>query len=182
MLYVATDATLHGPTVGGFVISVSLFGMCGLVDLSTITVHSLWVNLCKSATMMVWLTHRKAEPMTPEEASRVVELSASIWTNVKDTTSTREAWFLALAHTNLYDALDAVGELARTRKTVHVSDVVKRADTVRDRLLRSLPPVPLPPPDLADDPQTYNLWIKTARERQLHEARMRNHNMIAVPA
>lgn len=117
--------------------------------------------------------------MNPAEASRVVELSASIWTNVKDTTSTCEAWFLALARTDLYDALDAVGELARTRKSVHVSDVVKRAATVRDRLLRSLPPVPLPPPELADDPQTYNQWIRTARERQLAEARLQLH---AVPA
>lgn len=141
--------------------------------------HSLWGYLWKSVTMLVWIASRKVETMTPAEAARVVELAASIWTNVKDTTATREAWFLALAHTNLYDALDAVGELARTRKTVHVSDVVKKADAIRDRLLRSLPPVPLPPADLADDPQTYNLWMRTARERQLHEARLERH---AIPA
>lgn len=117
--------------------------------------------------------------MNPAEAARIVETASAIWSNVKNTTATCEAWFLALARTDLYDALDAVGELARTRKTVHVSDVVKRADDIRDRLLRSLPPVPFPPPELADDPQTYNQWIRTARERQLHEARLQMH---AVPA
>ena len=110
--------------------------------------------------------------MNPDDAARIVELASTVWPNVKDTQHTREAWFLALSRTNLYDALEAVGSLARDRKTVHVSDVVKRAASIRESLLRSLPPVPDPPVELADDPQAEILWIRTARERQLHQARM----------
>lgn len=117
--------------------------------------------------------------MNPTEAARVVEMAANIWPNVRDTTTTREAWFLALSQTNLYDALDAVGSLARDRKSVHVSDVVKRAASIRESLLRSLPPVPDPPVELADDPAAEVLWMRTARERQLHTARMARQ---AVPA
>lgn len=120
--------------------------------------------------------------MNPAEASRLVELASSIWTNVRDNTVTREAWFLALTTTNYYDALDAVGSLARERKSIHVSDVVKRAERIRLSLVRSLPPVPNPPVELADDPQAETHWLRVARERQLSEARMRRHNMIAVPA
>lgn len=115
---------------------------------------------------------RRAHKMSPTDANRILELAASIWPNVRDNTHTREAWFLALSKTNLYDALDAVGSLARDRKTVHVSDVVKRAAAIRESLIRSLPPTPDPPVELADDPQAEILWIRTARERQLHEARM----------
>jgi hypothetical protein len=122
---------------------------------------------------------RGAHKMSPKDASRIVELAATIWPNVKDDQRTREAWFLALAKTNLYDALDAVGSLARDRKTVHVSDVVKRAASIRESLLRSLPPVPDPPVELADDPAAEILWMRTARERQLHTARMARQ---AVPA
>lgn len=117
--------------------------------------------------------------MNPDDASRIVELAASTWPNVRDTEHTREVWFLALSKTNLYDALDAIGSLARDRKTVHVSDVVKRAASIRESLLRSLPPVPDPPVELADDPQAEVLWMRTARERQLHQARMARQ---AVPA
>lgn len=141
--------------------------------------HRLWGNLLIWHTMIVWLTARKAETMTPAEASRIVDLASSVWTNVRDDTRTREAWFLALAHTNLYDALDAVGSLARERKTVHVSDVVKRAERIRLSLVRSLPPVPNPPVELADDPQAETLWLRTARERQLYTARMERQS---VPA
>lgn len=144
--------------------------------------NSVWVNLWICHRLFVWLTHERVEPMNPAEASRVVETAAAVWTNVRDTTAVREAWFLALAHTNFYDALDAIGSLARTQKSAHVSDVVKRAAKIRENLLRSLPPVPDPPVELADDPAAENLWLRTARERQLHEARLRNHNMIAVPA
>lgn len=115
--------------------------------------------------------------MTPAEASRVVELSATVWSNVRDNPSTREAWFLALAHTNLYDALDAVGSLARERKTVHVSDVVKRAERIRLSLVRSLPPVPNPPVELADDPAAEIHWLRVARERQLSVARMERQSV-----
>lgn len=124
--------------------------------------------------MEAWLT-RKAQTMTPAEASRVLELSASIWTNVKDNPQTREAWFLALAHTNLYDALDAVGSLARSVKSVHVSDVVKRAARIRDELIRTLPPIPNPPVELADDPAAETHWMRVARERQLSQARLERH-------
>lgn len=117
--------------------------------------------------------------MTPAEASRIVDLASSVWTNVRDDTRTREAWFLALAHTNLYDALDAVGSLARERKTVHVSDVVKRAERIRLSLVRSLPPVPNPPVELADDPQAETLWLRTARERQLYQARLDRYGVSA---
>lgn len=122
---------------------------------------------------------RRAHKMSPNEAARIVELAATIWPNVKDDQLTREGWFLALSQTNLYDALDAVGSLARTRKSVHVSDVVKTAARIRDQLLRSLPPVPDPPVELADDPASEILWMQTARERQLHTARMARQ---AVPA
>jgi hypothetical protein len=53
--------------------------------------------------------------------------------------------------------------------------VVKRAAQVRDRLLRSLPPIPTPPVELADDPAAETLWMKTARERQLYAARLERH-------
>lgn len=117
--------------------------------------------------------------MNPAEAGRIVELASSVWSNVKNDTRTSEAWFLALAHTNFYDAMDAIGSLGRERKTVHVSDVVKRAERIRLSLIRSLPPVPDPPVELADDPQAENLWLRTARERQLHSARMARQS---VPA
>lgn len=118
---------------------------------------------------------RREHKMSPTEAARVVELAATIWPNIRDNTHTREAWFLALARTNLYDALDAVGILAGTNKRVHVSDVVKRAAQIRNSLLRSLPPIPNPPVELADDPQAEILWMQTARERQLHQARLERH-------
>lgn len=143
--------------------------------------NSVWVNLWICHRMIVWLTHERAETMTPQEASDLVELSASIWGNIRNTSRTCEAWFLALAHTNFYDAKDAIGSLARERKTVHVSDVVKRAERIRDALVRSLPPVPDPPVELADDPQAENVWLRTARERQLHDARMHRHNLTQVP-
>lgn len=117
--------------------------------------------------------------MKPIEAAQIVELAAQLWTNVRDTQPTRDAWFLALSRTNFYDALDALGSLAGEKKTVHVSDVVKRADRIRNEILRSLPPVPSPPNELADDPAAFIQWGKTARERQLHAARMERH---AVPA
>lgn len=117
--------------------------------------------------------------MSPLEAHRVVELAATVWPNVKDDRVTKEGWFLALSRTNLYDALDAIGSLARTNKRVHVSDVVKRAAQIRNELLRSLPPVPDPPVELADDPQAEMLWMRTARERQLYQARLERQ---AVPA
>lgn len=117
--------------------------------------------------------------MNPAEAGTVVELAASVWSGVKDTPQTREAWFLALAHTNFYDAKDAVGALARERKTIHVSDVVKRAERIRLDLSRSLPPIPVPPVELADDPEAEILWMRVARERQLAAARLERH---AVPA
>lgn len=113
--------------------------------------------------------------MNPQDSARIVELASTIWTNVHDSQNTRDAWFLALAKTNLYDALDAVGELAGTRKTIHVSDVVKRAAYVRDRLTRSLPPLPTPPVELADDFEAEQVWLRTARERQLHAARQERH-------
>lgn len=134
--------------------------------------NSLWVSLWKRLYTMYECLTRKVTPMTPADAARILELAASIWPNVRDNTHTREAWYLALSKTNLYDALDAVGSLARDRKTVHVSDVVKRAAAIRESLLRSLPPIPDPPVELADDPQAEILWIRTARERQLHDARM----------
>jgi hypothetical protein len=117
--------------------------------------------------------------MSPTQAAHIVSLAATIWPNVKDTDLTRDAWFLALAHTNFYDALDAIGSLARERKSVHVSDVVRAADRVRRDLLRSLPPVPDPPVELADDIQAENHWLRVARERQLSELRLSRH---AVPA
>lgn len=131
------------------------------------------------AKLLLWLTTRRAETMTPQEASDLVELSTSIWGNIKNTPRTCEAWFLALAHTNFYDAKNAIGSLARERKTVHVSDVVKRAATVREALLRSLPPIPDPPVELADDLAAEVQWLRTARERQLHAARLERN---AVPA
>lgn len=142
-----------------------LTACCGYVD-----------NFPFLLRLLVTLVHkmRKTEgpTMNPADANRILELAASIWPNVRDTLHSREAWYLALAKTNLYDALDAVGSLARDRKTVHVSDVVKRAAAIRESLLRSLPPIPDPPVELADDPQAEILWIRTARERQLHDARM----------
>jgi hypothetical protein len=122
----------------------------------------------------VWLT-RKAETMTPQEASQLVELASTIWANVKNTPGTCEAWSLALAQTNFYDAKDAIGSLARERKTIHVSDIVKRAASMREALLRSLPPIPDPPVELADNLQAEVQWIRTARERQLHQARLERH-------
>lgn len=122
---------------------------------------------------------RRAHKMSPLDAHRVVELASTIWPNVKTDKVTKDGWFLALSQTNLYDALDAVGSLARSNKSVHVSDVVKRAAQIRDQLIRSLPPIPDPPVELADDPQAEMLWMRTARERQLHAARLERH---AVPA
>jgi hypothetical protein len=151
-----------------------------LVPLVRATLN-LWISIQRvsrldfSHTLIHKMRKTKGHIMNPTDASRIVELAATIWPNVKDTTHTREAWFLALSKTNLYDALDAVGELARVRKTVHVSDVVKRAAQVRDRLLRSLPPIPTPPVELADDPAAETLWMKTARERQLYAARLERH-------
>lgn len=113
--------------------------------------------------------------MSPADAARIVEIAANIWPTVKDTTVTRESWFLALANTNLYDALDAIGGLAGTRKTIHVSDVVKAAERVRQTLIRGLPPTPLPPVELADDFAAEALWLRTARERQLHAVRAERH-------
>lgn len=113
--------------------------------------------------------------MRPIDAAQIVELAAATWPNVKNTQATCDAWALALAHTNLYDALDAVGELAGTRRTIHVSDVVKRAETVRVRLTRELPPAPLPPVELADDPRAEQHWMKCARERQLNLLRAERH-------
>lgn len=117
--------------------------------------------------------------MNPADAGTIVELAATIWPNVKDTPRTHEAWALALAHTNFYDASEAIGSLSRERKTVHVSDIVKRATSVRDALLRSLPPIPDPPVELADNLAAEVQWIRTARERQLHQARLERQ---AVPA
>lgn len=117
--------------------------------------------------------------MSPTQAAQIVETAAAIWSNVRDNTVTREAWFLALAKTDFYDALDAVGALAGERKTVHVSDIVKRAARIRALLLRDLPPLPAPPVELADDWEAETLWLRTARERQLHVARQHRHS---VPA
>lgn len=117
--------------------------------------------------------------MNPQDSAQIVELAATLWPNVHDTPKTRDAWALALAHTNLYDAKDALGSLARERKTVHVSDVVKRAASIRESLLRSLPPIPDPPVELADNLAAEVQWLRTARERQLHQARMERN---AVPA
>lgn len=117
--------------------------------------------------------------MNPTDAGTIVELAATIWPNVRNTPATRKAWALALANTNFYDASDAIGSLARERKTVHVSDVVKRAASLRDALLRSLPPIPDPPVELADNLAAEVLWMRTARERQLHQARLARQ---AVPA
>lgn len=135
----------------------------------------LWI--CRM--MRVWLTHIGGPIMNPAEAGDIVELASSVWGNVKDNAQTREAWFLALAHTNFYDAKDAIGSLARERKSVHVSDVVKRAARVRSDLMRTLPPLPAPPVELADDPQAETLWLRVARERQLAQARLVRD---AVPA
>lgn len=132
-----------------------------------------------AARLMVWLTRWKAEMMTPQEVADLVELSTSIWGNIKNTPRTCEAWFLALSGTNFYDAKDAIGSLARERKTVHVSDIVKRAAQVREALLRSLPPIPDPPVELADNLAAEVQWLRTARERQLYEARVQRQ---AVPA
>lgn len=117
--------------------------------------------------------------MRPDQASQIVETAATIWPSVKDTDATSRAWFLALSKTDFYDAMDAIGLLARTRKTVHVSDIVKCAEQVRRDLVRSLPPAPDPPDDLADDPRLYIQWKKVARERQLWQARIERHS---VPA
>jgi hypothetical protein len=117
--------------------------------------------------------------MNPAEAGQIVELAASVWAGVKDTPQTRDAWFLALTRTNFYDAKDAIGSLARERKTVHVSDVVKRAARVREALSRSLPPLPDPPVELADNPAAEIHWLRVARERQLSQARMQRES---VPA
>lgn len=117
--------------------------------------------------------------MSPEQAARVVETAAAIWSNVRDTTVTREGWFLALAKTDFYDAMDAVGALAGERKSIHVSDVVKRAARIRSLLLRGLPPLPLPPVELADDFEAEALWLRVARDRQLAAARQDRHS---VPA
>lgn len=113
--------------------------------------------------------------MTPTQAGQIVETATAIWSNVRDTTTTREGWFLALARTDFYDAKDALGALAGERKSIHVSDVVKRAARIRALLLRDLPPLPLPPVELADDPVGEQLWLRTARERQLHTARAQRH-------
>lgn len=113
--------------------------------------------------------------MSPEQAATVVELAATIWPNVRDNQNTREAWFLALARTDFYDAKDAIGGLAGERKTVHVSDVVKRAARIRAVLLRDLPPLPPPPVELADDFEAEQVWLRTAQERALHKARAMRH-------
>lgn len=117
--------------------------------------------------------------MNPEQSGRVVEIAATIWSNVRDNTVTREGWFLALAKTDFYDALDAIGALAGERKSIHVSDVVKRAARIRSLLLRDLPPLPSPPVELADDWEAETQWLKTCRERQLHAVRQHRHS---VPA
>lgn len=117
--------------------------------------------------------------MNPTDAGTIVELAATIWPNVRNTPATRNAWALALADTNFYDVSDALGSLARERKTVHVSDIVKRAVVMRENLLRSLPPIPDPPVELADNLAAEVQWMRTARERQLHTARMARQ---AVPA
>lgn len=129
--------------------------------------------------MLVWIASRKAPTMTPAEASDLLDLASSVWPNVRNTEHTREAWFLALSHTNFYDAKDAIGTLARERKTIHVSDIARAAERIRAALLRSLPPVPTPPVELADDFEAEQLWLRAARERQLHAARAERH---AVPA
>lgn len=121
---------------------------------------------------------RKELQMNPTESARIVELAASIWP-VRDNDLTRDAWFLALSRTNFYDAMDAIGELAREKKTVHVSDIAKRAERIRATMVASLPPAPDAPSDLADDPRLFILWQKTARERQLNEVRMRKHSVLA---
>jgi hypothetical protein len=117
--------------------------------------------------------------MNPDEATQIVQLATAVWGNVKDTPQTRDAWFLALTRTNFYDAKDAIGSLARERKTVHVSDVVKRAARVREALSRSLPPLPDPPIELADNPAAEIHWLRVARERQYAQARMERDS---VPA
>lgn len=179
LVLVGSDDTPHGPKGGGYSSFIPSFGTSRYVALSTIGDAQGVEEPVNKAILLVWIASRKAQTMTPAEASRVVELSASIWTTLKDTTTTREAWFLALAHTNFYDAMDAVGSLARERKTVHVSDVVKRAERVRLSLVRSLPPVPNPPVELADDPQAETYWLRVARERQLSQARMQRQSVLA---
>lgn len=113
--------------------------------------------------------------MRPMDAATIVELAAATWPNIKNTQATRDAWTLALTRTNLYDALDAIGELAGEKRTIHVSDIVKRAARIRENLLRTLPPLPEPPVELADDPRAEILWVQTARERALHHARSQRH-------
>lgn len=117
----------------------------------------------------------KVTTMKPLEVAGIVELAAQLWSNVKDTQPTRDAWFLALSRTNYYDALDALGSLAGEKRTIHVSDVVKRAARIRSEIVRSLPPLPDPPRELADNPQAFIQWSKTYRERQLHQARLERH-------
>lgn len=109
--------------------------------------------------------------MIPAHATQVCETAATIWPNIKVSDQTCRAWFLALADTNFYDAQTAIGNLARHRKTIHVSDIVREADRVKSELLRSLPPAPEPPSELADDPRAFIQWQRTARERQLWAAR-----------
>lgn len=116
--------------------------------------------------------------MNANDAHRIVELAASIWPT-KDDEPTRTAWSLALSRTNFYDAQDAIGELAGERRTIHVCDVVKRADRIRAELVRSLPALPEPPMELADDPRACILWTQTARERKLSQLRQERH---MVPA
>lgn len=136
--------------------------------------HSLCITLL-ILLRFVATTHTRGDIMRPDQASQIVETAATIWPNVKDTDATCRAWFLALSKTDFYDATDAIGILSRTRKTVHVSDIVKTAEQVRRDLVRSLPPTPEPPDELADDPAAYIQWRKTARERQLWHARIERH-------
>jgi hypothetical protein len=120
--------------------------------------------------------------MSPIEAARIVQLAASVWPRIKTDKTTCEVWFLALSRTDFYDAQDAIGELARERKTIHVSDIVKRAARIRSDLLRSLPPMPEPPVELADDGAAYIAWQKTATERALFAARRARSPQLAIPA
>lgn len=114
---------------------------------------------------------REEARMNANDADRITELASSVWP-VKNDEPTRQVWALALARTNFYDAQDAVGQLASERKTIHVSDVVKRAERIRADLVRSLPVLPDPPVELADDPAASILWTQTVRERKLNQLRM----------
>lgn len=68
--------------------------------------NSVWNSLWKTSRLLATLTHERLKPMRPIDAATIVELAAATWPNVKNTQATRDAWALALTHTNLYDAMD----------------------------------------------------------------------------